>query len=482
MFSRRLAFVGIILVVLILGSVPLAAFAQDSLSEQYVSPSGSLTFSYPAGWVTVEDQGLISLTNDEAALEEDMVPPGAVGVLIVDPAMLRMVVYDLPDTSPQGVVAALAEAISFGEIGVNAISVPESFSLEGRDAARLSFALELGEMLMIAIDAGDGTVIAVVAVTAPGGMAQFEADILAIVATIEYTPAWHAALYGHEDWVNGVTFSTDSAQVISASDDGTVRVWDVESGVELLTLEHPDYVRDVAYHPSEALLASACDDGTVRVWDAITGDEKLAIEAHDDYVYSVAFSPDGSRLASGSSDALVKVWDVVTGEHLLTLEGEWYTVKDVAFSPDGTLIATAGDDSTARVWDAQTGAVLLSIEHPDWTRSVAFSPDGVLLVTGSDDGIVRVWKAASGEAVAELSGHTDYVRAVAVSPDGTLIASGSDDSTVRVWQLEADGSFSEKAVLSGHADWVKAVAFSPDGSLIASGGDDGAVLIWDVPR
>ncbi len=469
-----------LLVAAILFVTPLSAWAQEPLPQKFTSADGSLTYSYPAGWEVQEDVGTTILTNNLAALEEEALPPGVVAALIVQPLAVSSLVGSLEDTSPVGVTLALAEQLTLSA----PTTQPTTMTIAGRAAARLPLTVDIGDVLLFALEVGTDLPVVVVAIAASGELAQFEPTLLAVMETIEYAPAWRAALRGHTDWVNAVAFSPDGTRMASGSDDSTVRIWEVGTGKELLTIEQPGFVTGVAFAPSGAQVAAANTDGSVELWDATSGAEVLRIEAHDGYVRSVTFSPDGAHLASGGDDYLVRVWDAVTGEAQVTLEGHEAAVNSVAYNPDGTRVASASDDSTVRIWDASTGGQLLSIEHPDWVNAVAFSPDGAWLVSGSDDGVVRVWDAATGELLAELTGHQDYVNSVAFSPDGNYIVSGSDDSTVIVWwDLDLmDHSARESMVLRGHADWVNAVAFSPDGSLIASASDDGSVLLWDAPR
>ena len=171
-------------------------------------------------------------------------------------------------------------------------------------------------------------------------------------------------LTGHSDAVHFVAYSPDGTRLASASSDGTVKIWDVITGQELLTLPGrtretvPERMRAVvAYSPDGGRLASAGNDMTVRLWDAVSGREVLPpLRGHTEPVVRLAFSPDGRRLVSGGMDSTVRVWDATTGQEVgfSPLEDRHY-VAGVAYSPDGRWLASAGWDSIVRVWDATTG-------------------------------------------------------------------------------------------------------------------------------
>ena len=234
-------------------------------------------------------------------------------------------------------------------------------------------------------------------------------DIQAVNATLRFgqppVPAAEEALHqailssqvrmtlrGHSGPVNGVAYSPDGKRLATASYDQTAKVWDAESGKELLTLRgHSGPVLGVAYSPDGKRLATASEDNTAKVWDAESGRELLTLHGHSGYVSGVAYSPDGKRLAT-SGDKTAKGWDADSGKELLTLRGHSDTVVGVAYSPDGKRLATASRDKTAKVWDAETGKELLTLRgHSDAVTSVAYSPDGKRLATGSWDGTVQVY-------------------------------------------------------------------------------------------
>ncbi|MBJ44985.1 MAG: hypothetical protein CMJ80_17200 [Planctomycetaceae bacterium] len=130
-------------------------------------------------------------------------------------------------------------------------------------------------------------------------------------------------------------------------------------------------------------MASASNDNTIKLWDVATGADLRTLKGHQSGVLSVCFSRDGTRIASASIDKTVKLWSGDTGEELRTLEGHTDWIGSVCFSPDGTRIASASRDDTVKLWDAATGEELRTLEgHTDRVGSVCFSPDGTRIASG----------------------------------------------------------------------------------------------------
>jgi WD40 repeat protein len=285
---------------------------------------------------------------------------------------------------------------------------------------------------------------------------------------------------GHTGDVHGVAFSPDGSRLASASQDGTVKVWESQTGQLVRTLQgHSDWVSGVAFSPDGKRLASASGDGTVKLWDVHTGQEERTLKGHTKWVSGVAFSPDGRRLASASEDRTVRVWDAHTGQELSTLRRLHYWVSSVAFSPDGRRLACAAcsADQTVEIWDVQTGQQTLSLKHTQQVSGVAFSPDGKRLASAPGDGTVRLWDAHTGLEERTLMGHTGRVLSVSFSPDGGRLASASMDRTVKVWDALTG---QEVRTLRGHTDRVSGVTFSPDGQRLASASADRTVRVWDA--
>jgi WD40 repeat protein len=273
----------------------------------------------------------------------------------------------------------------------------------------------------------------------------------------------------------------------TAGDDGTVRLWDIDTGHAIgRPLTGPTgTVHDVAFSSDGHRVAAASDDSTVRVWNADTGQPiGIPLTGHTGAVWSVAFSPDGHRVASAGADGTVRLWNADIGQPVgPPLTGHTGPVYDIAFSPDGRHVASAGGDGTVRLWDADTrqpdGPPLTG--HINEVYTVVFSPDGHRLASGGEDKTVRLWDIDTHQPIgAPLTGHTAFVNCVAFSPDGHLLASAGGDDTIRVW--DADRARPIGPPLTGHTNQAAAVAFSGDGHRLVTDSADGTLRVWDATQ
>lgn len=299
--------------------------------------------------------------------------------------------------------------------------------------------------------------------------------------------------------VQQMAFRPGTTFLSTLGDDGYVRVWNANPAVNLDQVEQVPLqqldafsaaVNDLTLLPDGKRVVSAHDDGALRLWELDNGRLEATLRAHNGPVYAVDVQPQGRLLVSGGQDGSLRIWDLdripqagTSSEASRALLGHQNLVLDVAFTPDGERLASGSADGSLRYWDAQNGRPLATLRLGQaWTSALAFNPQEPLLAVGDADGLLQFWDTSSAFSPLEtgdpVRAHPTGVFSLAYLPDGSRLVSGDDEGLIKLWE---DETVSGEQDLVGHTRRITDLAVHPTGQLLASTSAAGELRVWSLP-
>ncbi len=332
---------------------------------------------------------------------------------------------------------------------------------------------------------------------------------------------WHSgaevALFsGHTDVVREATFHKDGNLVITSSNDGTTRLWEAQTGREILQMQFGGDASNLRtqslFGPGgEFVVTTYVGYGNVgagvAIWETESGEiisqnrfyapscfdvnkqtnsllcsvsgasldilqpDTLTIEFSLEGTNQGTFSPNGDRIVTFGGDK-VELWDTLSGHPLLEITNHNFA----SFAPNNQSIVVESTDGTISIRDIETGDTLVQLQGNDVGTKPVFSPDGNKLMTRNGNDLY-IWNVDTGKRVTILQGHTDRINDVQFSSDSKLIVTASADNTARVWDAATGDLMS---ILRGHVRQVNSATFSPDNRHILTASDDGTARLYYV--
>lgn len=297
-----------------------------------------------------------------------------------------------------------------------------------------------------------------------------------------------SVLPGHTGAVNILVLSLDGQTLVSGSNDGTVRIWDLATGGERQQLGGDgDRIQAVAISPNGSLFASGSSESEIRLWDGNTGGAIATLPGHTSSINHLIITPDGKTLISASADKTIKLWDLDTLTEIVTLTGHTSYINQLSLSPDGNHLASAAADKTIKIWDLDKRTEISTLTgHTSAVNTVVFSHDSRRLISGGADNQIKIWDTSSDfnpdQPVATLETHTSYVNDLQFIPGARWFISASADGTLIVWDLN---TLEPMQTIDWPNTFINTAAIRRNGAtwqLVAGGDGDYDIQVWDIER
>jgi WD40 repeat protein/serine/threonine protein kinase len=294
----------------------------------------------------------------------------------------------------------------------------------------------------------------------------------------------------HDSFLLSGDVAPDRRRVVLSCADGTTRIWDcgdwkaapgmaASPRVVAGPLQHSKAVRSVRFNPDGSRIVTASADGTARVWNAINGQPITEPLGHSGEVLTAQFSRDGRMIVTASQDRTARVWDAQSGQPITEPLVHLDHVHWAEFSPDSERVVTASSDNTVCIWNVRTGRPIMPpLPHPRMVGRAVFRPDGRRIATASIDRMARIWDASTGQGLTPPLGHDSFVERVFFTSDGQRLVTTCRSGLARIWDSTTGRPLTEW--LNAGTYWD--ACFDPVAERIAVGTMEGIIRIWEIPR
>ena len=290
-------------------------------------------------------------------------------------------------------------------------------------------------------------------------------------------------LRGHLAKIYAMHWASDSRNLVSASQDGKLIVWDAYTTNKVHAIPlRSSWVMTCAYAPSGSFVACGGLDNICSIYSLRTKEGNVRVskelQGHNGYLSSCRFLDD-SQILTSSGDMVCSLWDTETGQAIVNFVGHTGDVMSISLGPDHTSFVSGACDSSAKLWDIRSGACRQTFTgHESDINAVTFFPNGQAFATGSDDSTCRLFDIRADQELMMYSSEMIVVgiTSVAFSKSGRLLLAGYDDFNCNVWDtLKGE----RVGVLTGHDNRVSCLGVTEDGLAVATGSWDSFLKIWN---
>ncbi|XP_017783122.1 PREDICTED: WD repeat-containing protein 48 homolog isoform X2 [Nicrophorus vespilloides] len=291
----------------------------------------------------------------------------------------------------------------------------------------------------------------------------------------------------HRSGVNALQVDPMLDRLYSAGRDSIVRVYEHERYHQSME-HHTDWVNDIVLCCGGRNLISASSDTTVKVWNAHKGFCMSTLRTHKDYVKALAYAKDREQVASAGLDKSIYLWDVNTLTALTasnntvttsSLGGNKESIYSLAMNPPGSVIVSGSTEKALRLWDPRSCAKLFKLKgHTDNVKALVVSRDGCHCISGSSDCSIKVWNLGAQRCIQTINVHTDSVWALLATDNFAYVISGGRDKKVIMTELKNPEN--SITVCVEEAPILK-MCFTADHSAIWVSTSESNIRCWKLP-